>query len=72
MNEFEAFLQEHNISNQFHQYRYFYTRVAFKEYIKDKIPKYYIMDAFKWSKTEHGSEFWEKLNNKWLKLIENK
>lgn len=39
------------------------------ESICDRLPSYYINDAFRWDKTKEGLEFWNKLHCEWETLL---
>ena len=39
------------------------------ESICNRMPSYYINDAFRWNKTKEGGEFWNKLHCEWESLL---
>lgn len=69
------FLREHKIENTFKHNSISYVlsnpnRLSYMNLIKyrlqdDKMWKYIFMDAFDWSKTVEGREYWDRINRKW-------
>lgn len=71
--QFKAHLKEHNIT--FEKYLYYNKHRGQCYYdfnqLLEQNPYYLLIDAFKWSDTKEGHNFWSILNKKWDEIVEN-
>lgn len=68
--QFEQFLLDNNIYSQFCSNILTKYKTLLTEYCKNIHPFNYIMDAFIWSYTKEGYDFWYEFNRKWRKIYE--
>ncbi len=73
---FINFLKKNNIYEKF---RFNFERenhmllarngMSFKKFLLEKKPNLYIYDAFTWSETVEGHDYWQRYSNKWAQYV---
>lgn len=68
--KFEQFLIDNNIFSQFCSNIFVEYSMLLYEYCEYIRPFHYINEAFTWSHTEEGYDFWWEVDRKWYKIYE--
>lgn len=69
--KFIDFLKKENAFDSYVTHFNEHRKGAMIEWLNVKDPEDYIDCAFLWERTSEGWEYWNKLNEQWLKIIQN-